>query len=203
MPNRVVRFLFDTWESLFHKAAGLREIEPGQQHLFFIARRKYLGEPFSIDGVEVRPRDLVIELHFNNEMVEQALRADDNIVRAMIQILREARQSMPALARAIGQEEFREAKALYGITFIHRGIERFGFETRDIPSGLSKAITSWHLKNVLRMLNPSGEQIIHTHASVLQPKLVVASKERIIKQFLEQDEFSADSKPANTMTMQS
>lgn len=185
MPNRAVRLVFDVWESLFHKAFHLEEIEPGVEHLFFIALRRYSGQPFEVDGVKVRPGDRVVELHMNNDVVERALREDDNVVRATVQLLRKARQSMPALSRAIQQAKYRDAAALYGISFIHRGIERFGFHTLPLPDGLSKSLTTWHLTNVLKMLNPDAEHILETHHDVLQPKLVVASKQRIVELFAE------------------
>jgi hypothetical protein len=194
MPNRVIRSVFDTWELLFHKAFRLEEIEPGTQHLFYIASRRYMGRPFTVDGVEVKRGDRVIELHINNDMVENTLRADDNIVRAMVQLIRSARQSMPALVKAIQRDKYEKSQALYGITFIHRGIERFGMNTREIPDGLSKRLIRWHLKNVLRMLNPEGEHIISDHSHILEPKLVVASKYRMIELF------SSEQEPAKETT---
>lgn len=183
MPSRAVRTVFNLWESLFHRAFHLEDIEPGVEHLFFIAKRRYMGRPFEVDGVHVRSGDKVVELHVNNDMVEHALREDGNIVRAMVQLLRQARTSMPALARAIQSERYADTEALYGITMIHRGIERFGFHTHPLPDGISKSLTTWHLTNVLKMLNPDAEHLLQTHHDVLYPKLVVASKARIIELF--------------------
>ncbi|WP_067621792.1 YkoP family protein [Alicyclobacillus acidiphilus] len=183
MPNPALRAVFDMWESFFHHAFRLEDLEPGVEHLFYIAKRRYMGRPFEVDGVKVRSGDRVVELHVNNDMVERALREDSNVVRAMVQLLRQARTSMPALARAIQSPRYAETQALYGITMIHRGIERFGFHTLPLPDGISKSLTTWHLTNVLRMLNPDADHLIQTHHDVLQPKLVVASKARIIELF--------------------
>lgn len=183
MSRKAIRKLFDLWETLFHVALHLEDIEPGVEHLFYISKRMYFGRSFTVDGVTVRTFDPVIELHFNNDMVEGALRADPNVVRAMIQLLRQARQTMPVLAGAIQSPRYRKAKALYGITFIHRGIDRFGFHTLPLSNGVTKRITTWHLTNILRMLNPDADHILETHREVLEPKLVVASKEHIIEQF--------------------
>lgn len=183
MPNRVVRAVFNVWESLFHRAFHLEEIEPGVEHLFFIAKRRYIGRPFEVDGVQVRSGDIVIELHVNNEMVEHILREDGNVVRAMVQLLRHARQSMPMLTKAVQQEKYQSAMALYGVTFIHRGIDRFGFHTLPLTGMLSKSVTKWHLTNVLKMLNPDANHLLETHPDVLQPKLVVASKATLVELF--------------------
>lgn len=181
MPNRFVRYIFDTWESLFHKMFRLQEIEPGVEHLFYIARRRYIGRPFTVDGVDVRFFDPIIELHMNNDMLERNLRQDENTVRAMIQLIRQARQkSIPALVRAIQDEKYNDCKAFYGITLINRGIERFGFQTRPLEDGMSKRMTTWHLKNILKMLNPDAKSIIQNHPDMLEPKMVVASKYSLI-----------------------
>lgn len=188
MPNRVVRAVFNAWESLFHRAFHLEEIEPGVDHLFFIAKRRYMGRSFEVDGVRVHSGDIVIELHMNNGMVEQFLREDENVVRAMVQLLRQARQSMPMLSLAIRQEKYRQARALYGVTFIHRGIERFGFHTLPLNGVLSKSVTKWHLTNILKMLNPDANHLLQTHQQVLEPKLVVASKHKVIEMFGQDDQ---------------
>ncbi|SDW49944.1 hypothetical protein SAMN04489725_1075 [Alicyclobacillus hesperidum] len=183
MPSRALRAVFDVWESLFHRAFRLEDLEPGTEHLFFVAKRRYFGRGFEVDGIRVNPGDRVVELHVNNDMVERALREDGNVVRAMVQLLRQARISMPALARAVQRERFADAQVLYGVTMIHRGIERFGFHTYPLPNGIAKSLTTWHLTNVLKMLNPDANHIIETHHDVLQPKLVVASKAKIIEMF--------------------
>lgn len=185
MSHTIVRKLFDAWESLFHKVFRLQEIQPGEEHLFYISKRRYIGKPFTVDGVFVRLFDPVVELHFNNDIIERALHSDPNVVRAMVQLLREARKTMPLLASALQGHRYRDAKALYGITFIHRGIERFGFQTLPMPGTLSRRLTSWHLTNLLKMLNPDADHILETHKDVLVPKLVVASKQHIIEQFAE------------------
>lgn len=44
-------------------------------------------------------------------------------------------------------------------------------------------LTKWHLKNVLRMLNPHAEDIFRTHSELLEPRLVVASKASIVARY--------------------
>ncbi|AEJ43921.1 YkoP family protein [Alicyclobacillus acidocaldarius] len=183
MPNRAARAVFDAWEALFHRALHLEELEPGTEHLFFVARRRYLGRTFEVDGIVVRPGDPVVEMHMNNALIERALREDANIVRAIVRLLRQARVSLPALAKAVQHEKFEDAQVLYGITMIHRGIEHFGFHTYPLRNPFVRAVTSWHLTNILKMVNPDADHILQTHRDVLQPKLVVASKQKIIEMF--------------------
>lgn len=181
--NRLKRKLFEGWEALFHRMFRLQELVAGEEHLFYIAKRKYMGKSFVVDGVSVGPGDTVIELHFNNEIVERLLVQNDNLVRAMVQLILQARKSMPALVEAVQAPQYADVHALYGITFINRGIERFGFHTRPMQSGFTKKLTTWHLKNVLRMYNPDADHVITAHEDVLEPKIVVASKARLIELF--------------------
>ncbi|MFB5191795.1 YkoP family protein [Alicyclobacillus fastidiosus] len=184
MRKRVLRRIFDVWELMFHKINHLEDIEPGVEHLFYITRRKYLGRTFSVDGVSVKRFDPVVELHINNTLVERRLREDENIVRAMVQLIRQARQSLPALANAIQGEKYRDAEVLYGITFIHRGIDRLGFQTLPLNErSLTTRLTKWHLRNVLKMLNPHADDIFRTHSGMLEPRLVVATKAGMIARY--------------------
>ncbi|WAH43993.1 polysaccharide deacetylase [Alicyclobacillus fastidiosus] len=184
MRKRVLRRIFDVWELIFHKICHLEDIEPGVEHLFYITRRRYLGRMFSVDGVSVKRFDPVVELHINNALVERRLRENENVVRAMVQLIRQARQSLPALANAVQGDKYRDAEVLYGITFIHRGIERLGFQTLPLDeSSLMTRITKWHLRNVLKMLNPHADDILRTHSSMLEPRLVVATKAGMIARY--------------------
>lgn len=191
MPNRLIRRVWLAWEKTFHVVGRLQAIRPGTQDLFFIAKRRYLGRSFTVDGVAVRPFDTVIELHMNNDLLSEVLRTESQLMGIAVRLIHEARRSLPALAETLKDARYVRVKALYGVTFINRGIERFGFHTFPVQSQWTKSVTRWHLKNVFRMVNPDSAQLLKTHPEAFEPMLVAASKEHFVA-------LHANRRPANS-----
>src|SRR5579875_2925292 len=134
MVGRVAGVVWRMWEHSFHKVFGLEPIKPGEEHLFFIAKRTYLGRRFTVDGMVVKPFDKVIELHMNNDLLAEVLRSESQLVGIAVRLINEAKKSLPLLAEAISQKQFASISVVYGVTFIHRGIQRFGFQALPVRS---------------------------------------------------------------------
>ncbi|MCL6445934.1 MAG: polysaccharide deacetylase [Alicyclobacillus sp.] len=183
MASRLIRSVWLAWESLFHWVWRVQPLEPGVRHLFYVSMTRYMGKPFTVDGVTVRRFDPIIELHMNNEMLMNALREQKNVVSLAVKLLQEAKRSLPALANCVRDEKFAKAKALYGITFIHRGVERFGFTTFPLRQRLFHRITTAYLKFIFRMVNPRAVALLATHPDIFEPRLVVISKMRLLTQY--------------------
>ncbi|MDP9727437.1 YkoP family protein [Alicyclobacillus tolerans] len=180
MKNRIYRSIWCGWEKLFHIAFRLKEISPDQEYLFYYAKRRYLGRRFEVDGITVKPFDKVIELHINNDRISEILSSDKDMMPIVLRLLKEAHRSFPALAELVSRPEFDDAVALYGITFIHRGISRLGFSNYPMRPGFPKWITKWHLRNVFRMVNPHADEILSNHAQVFEPKIVAVSRQHFV-----------------------
>lgn len=184
MLRHLSRQIWLSWERLFHWAGRLQSLQAGERHLFFIATRRYLGRKFVVGNVTVRPFDKVIELHMNNDLLAEVLRTESQAIAIAVKLLHEAQRSFPVLAKAVNQNGYASAKAIYGVTFIHRGIRKLGFESFPMRSKLARAVTRWHLKNVFRMVNPDAENILKTHSQVFEPMIVAASKEHFVSLYL-------------------
>ncbi|WDL96838.1 YkoP family protein [Alicyclobacillus sp. ALC3] len=186
MKSRLVRSIWRGWEALFRLFAGVHPMLPGEPHLFLLATRRYMGKPFAVDGQEIHRGDRVIELHINNEMVLDLLQEEQkSLIGTTVKLLREAQRSLPILARVVDSPAFQNEHVLYGVTFIHRGVSKLGFETIPLHSSLLERTTTWHLRNIFKIVNPQAEKMLASHPDAFVPKLVAISKERLLQLYLE------------------
>ncbi|MBX5436800.1 MAG: hypothetical protein IRZ33_06255, partial [Alicyclobacillaceae bacterium] len=171
------------WECLYRILWGVRPIQPRQPHLFFVAKHRYLGRPFEVDGVRVGWFDPVVELHMNNEVLLEALRTQRSIVGLAVKLLQEAKRSLPALAACLSQEPYRGIQVVYGITFIHRGVDRFGFQALPLRRPLLARFVQWYLQQIFRIVNPDADRLIRAHPDAFVPKLVAIRMDRLLRAY--------------------
>jgi hypothetical protein len=170
-------------DSLFRVAARIKHLEKGESHLFCITEHRHLGRPFSVDGVHVRRFDPVIEIHMNNKLLAQIIHEENSVVSRAARLIKETRRSLPALANCVASHKYQKVKILYGTTFIHRGVERFGFSTHPIQSPTTHRFLSWYLRNIFRMANPNAYVLSKSHPDIFNPKIVAFSKQRLIQEY--------------------
>ncbi len=174
---------WDLWEAGFRWLFKVRPIRPGVEDLFYMSKAHYIGKPFVIDGVVVKRGQPVVELHVNNAVVARVLKKEQNILASTVKLLQMARQSLPALAQRMADPEFADVQVLYGITFIHRGIERMGFEAFPLRNRLFAPVTRWYLRQVLKAFNPEANRLLAAHPDAFVPKLVATTKARLIAMY--------------------
>lgn len=181
---RGVYRLWQGWEKLFRVLAGVQPIcEHDKPLLFFIAKRTYLGRPFLADDVRVLPFQKVVELHMNNDLLKQVLRTETTLVGVAIRLIREARETLPILAELLSTPEFDDVEVLYGVTFIHRGIQKLGFHTAEIRNRFIRYVSTWYLLHVFNMVNPDAKAVLGRHHQGFYPKMVAITKAELVARY--------------------
>lgn len=189
-PGRIkgwLKRIWSLWELLFERLAQIEGvIADGRPTLFRLALRRYRGPLRALpDGTVIKEGDTVAELHFNNSILEKITVGNTTPEKIAIMTIREARRSLPALAHWVeNNPRYRQAKALMGLTMIHRGTERLGFTTFDLSPGLMRRLVSAYQSWLLVLFHPAGRHRIKEHRDKLTPKLVIISRDRLIKQYL-------------------
>ncbi|MCF8563434.1 polysaccharide deacetylase [Alicyclobacillus tolerans] len=183
MSKRIIYTVWVVWEFLFRLFGRVRPLKRNERHLFYIAKRRYLGKPFDVDGVHVDRFDLVVELHMNNYLLMDVLREQTSLVGLAVKLVQEAKKSLPVLAESLRNQKFNQAQVLYGITFIHRGVERFGFQILPLRRHFIRSVTTWHLKHIFRIVNPNAEAMLSKHPDVFEPMIVAMSKEHLFSNY--------------------
>lgn len=180
MARQIVFWVWKAWEFLFRFFGHVRPLSKDEPYLFYVATRRYMGKPFVVDGITVRRFDTVVELHMNNALLVDTLRNQSSLVGLAVKLVQEAKRSLPVLAENLTAPQYEEAQVLYGITFIHRGIERFGFQSLPIHRVWLRKLATWHLTHVFKIVNPNAEKILLQHPGVFEPKMVAISKEQLL-----------------------
>lgn len=175
-------FFWRLSEFAFKVIAGVKPIG-SEPNLFLIAHRRYLGRPFTVDGVKVRRFDKVLEIHMNNELVLETLHQHDTLVATTVNLLKEARKSLPVLAQYAKTHSGDSVQVLYGITFINRGIERLGFSVLPIYNNFFREYTRQHLQGLFRKLNPNANQFLEEHEDLYVPMVVAISKQNLLQRY--------------------
>ncbi|QAY65212.1 polysaccharide deacetylase family protein [Paenibacillus protaetiae] len=141
---------------------------------------KYSGQTLKLaDGREIAKGDTVVELHFDNKKLSNIAMQSKSLIATVVRLKRETLHGIGELADYLAKDEkARVAKAVFGITMIHRGAERTGFELFPLPKGLFARLTRFYLHMLMRVLSNSsnkGEGI-----SSLDPRILVMPMNRLL-----------------------
>ncbi|AOZ91848.1 polysaccharide deacetylase family protein [Paenibacillus crassostreae] len=162
------------WEVVFHFIFRLKTVTPVDPFLHY-RLRPYKGKPVTLDnGSILENGSSIIELHFDNQKLFHIGMNSRSEVHLAIQMIRSMEKELPALAyQLMDNPEFRNAKALYGVSMINRGPEKFGFSIRDLPNGWFAKSTNVYLKILMSIIHPAGKGRLKESPSKLVPKMII------------------------------
>ncbi|MFD0588224.1 polysaccharide deacetylase family protein [Paenibacillus sp. GCM10027627] len=155
--KKAIISLWLLWERAFHFAFRLKQVGDSDDPTFFYRVTPYNGEEhlFSAGG-SVKKGDLVAELHFDNRKLSNLAAQSKTPVITGIKLIREIEKALPLLANQLLDEpKTKEIKAAYGVTMIHRGADKLGFEVFDMPEGLFAKSSRIYLKVLMKVLTNS------------------------------------------------
>ncbi|MFF2909073.1 polysaccharide deacetylase family protein [Paenibacillus sp. NPDC057934] len=180
--KRLIVGLWLGWEQLFQFLFKLRTLSPAEPFLHY-RLRKYQGQSITMeDGTTLSKGDKVIELHVDNrELFELGMHSRSSAQLA-IRMIRRMEKDMPVLAEEIAHDEaLLEAKALYGVSMINRGPEKFGFTVLDMPDGWFARSSKIYLSLLLSVIHPAGGARLKERTEVLVPKLILMPVSELLK----------------------
>ena len=172
------------WERLFAKLYGIEEMPGSDMSMFRVSRRSYPGADLTLpDGSILHHGDPTAEIHFNNEYLMQVNRIASE-TRMGIAIIRGARTSFARLAKYIlSNRKYDDVKAIWGITLLYRGADKFGFAFGEPYSWRSKLWLKLYLPILLRIFHPDGGKRLHQRSELLKPKMVYVSRGSFLDHF--------------------
>ncbi|MBD2870385.1 polysaccharide deacetylase family protein [Paenibacillus arenilitoris] len=152
--KRLLISLWLLWEKAFHLAFRLKTVGDKNNPAFHYRVTTYNGETVElVGGSRVTKGDLIAELHFDNKKLSAIAAESKSPVATGIRMIREVEQALPLLANQLaGDTEAKDIKAVYGVTMIHRGADKLGFEIYELPEGLFAKSTRVYLRILIRVL---------------------------------------------------
>ncbi|MFC5471669.1 polysaccharide deacetylase family protein [Cohnella suwonensis] len=168
------------YEKAFHVVFRLRPV--GSGHFFNYRIRKYTGAKLDLrDGETLRPGDLIMEIHFENQMLFDLGMKAKTTLQIGIRIIREMQNALPDMAKELSTAPNGDrVKALFGISMIHRGAESLGFDTVELPKGLFAWTTKQYLKFLMRVIHPAGKDRVRGKDDTMHPRMLVMHREMLL-----------------------
>jgi hypothetical protein len=172
------------WEMIFHFIFRLRTVTPHNPFMHYRIRA-YKGNNITLDnGMVLHKGDKVIELHIDNEKLFHIGINSRSTVHLAIKMIRSMEKELPSLAQQLmDNNDFKDAKALYGVSMINRGPEKFGFSIRDLPEGWFAKTTDLYLKLLMRIIHPAGQDRLKESSDKWVPKMIVMPIDQLNKYY--------------------
>lgn len=183
--KRMVVSLWLLWEKLFHVLFQIKT--PNQQEpLLHFRIRPYHGQTIPLnEGKLLENGDRVMELHFDNQKLFDFGMRSRTSVQLAIQMIRGVEKSLPKLAEYILEHpELKDVKALYGVSMINRGTEKFGFIVTDLPKGWFAWSSQIYLKLLMSVIHPAGTSRVKASLELV-PKMIVMPIDHLLGTFTE------------------
>ncbi|WP_456278655.1 YkoP family protein [Bacillus sp. AK128] len=143
MSNVMKSWLLSIWyllDPIYYSFTRLTYVQDDlKQNLIFRVRvTKYKGrEVVLADGTVIRKNDRLLKIHLHNAKLLKELHEVQCEIKRGRHIFQAVLTALPALASYIEEHPEKDhLKAVIGITTLHRGCRRLGFETHDIKSKL-------------------------------------------------------------------
>lgn len=142
------------WEAAFHVLFRLKKVGDDDVPAFHYRVTTYTGENVQLStGGSVEKGDKIAELHFDNRMLSGIAAESKSPIATGIRMLREVERALPHLAdQLVSDPEAQHIKAVYGVTMVHRGADRLGFEIFHMREGIFAKTTRVYLKLLLKVL---------------------------------------------------
>ncbi len=125
----------------------------------------------------------MVEIHTQNITLQEFVHIESP-ERMAVYSLKVFRDSMHDVAHAlIFDERFQEAKGVFGMTLLHRGVDRLGFHLEEVePTPMNRWVTKL-LVFIMVMYHPQGRKRLDKGRQEMRPKLVWMTREELIGRY--------------------
>ncbi len=114
----------------------------GYPCIFRVRLTRYKGHEVVLsDGTTIKRNDMLVKIHLHNVHLLKSTQGISSEFRRAIITYKHVKESMPYVALYV-QKHFqnKDIKGVIGITMLHRGTEKLGFEIHSIYNGLYKRL---------------------------------------------------------------
>ncbi|MCY8838146.1 YkoP family protein [Bacillus atrophaeus] len=117
-------------DPIYYFFSRLTVIGKEKQSVFRVRLTRYKGAQIILsDGTKIKKNDVLVKIHLHNIKLMRELQTIESAVRKGMIIYQKVYISMPLLVDYISKHKKRDdIKGIIGITMLHKGVERLGFE---------------------------------------------------------------------------
>jgi peptidoglycan/xylan/chitin deacetylase (PgdA/CDA1 family) len=180
--KRLIVALWLLYEKAFHAVFRLKPVG-GENPTFHYRVRTYAGQHVDMgEGRQLKKGDTIVEIHFDNRMLQNIASHGGPPVHTAIRLLREMEKAIPQMMSQIAADpEAENARAMVGVTMIHRGADRFGFQIVKLEKGWFDRMTRLYLRLLMRVLTPKkkGNRKKERGSEAINPHMLVMTMDRV------------------------
>ena len=173
--------IWDLLDPLYYVCTRLTCLpsEETEDNIFRVRLTKYKGRNIVLsDGTCINKNDTLVKIHLYNVKLLKELKNIKSEIKKAKMIYRSVQKSLPGIELYIrNQSHSGRIKGIVGITSLHKGCERLGFETIDI----SHPIYKWFKQLAfcpIAILSSQNSSISHI-LKAQQPKYLFMSTEKL------------------------
>jgi peptidoglycan-N-acetylglucosamine deacetylase len=179
----IVRPLLPIIHRVYTIALGVKS--PGESSsLICVELRRHKGQAMKLsDGCEVRPGDLVIKLHLNNDWIAEKRESSAGLKTTDLPrgVIRCFTEGFRLLAAQVANGKYGEVVAVYGWTVLHTGARRLGFQVIDLPNTLRTKLARFYIGGLMRFYHVRGPERYKPSRESLKIKAVWLSKAELLR----------------------
>ncbi|MDF0725718.1 hypothetical protein PY093_03195 [Cytobacillus sp. S13-E01] len=167
---------------LFTRLTYLEDCDK-ERNVFRIRLTRYRGRDVLLsDGTYVKKNDLLIKIHLHNVRLMKEMHGLDSETKKGRLIFTHVRSGLPSLAEYVKEHpNSNEIKGVIGITMLHKGCNRLGFETFPIKNRIYKLIK----QIVFIPMYCLSVSKISSKSLKRPPKYLFMSKKTLLGQYLQ------------------
>jgi hypothetical protein len=130
--------IWNTVDPVYYSFTRLDYVKDREQKrtLFRVRLTRYKGTSTVLkDGTVIKKNDLLIKIHLHNVKIMNELYTVTSDTRRAVYIYHMVKRAMPMLANYVKyHKRYDEIKGIIGITTLHKGATRLGFENMSIQN---------------------------------------------------------------------
>jgi|GEM_PF-251655 len=179
----ILLYFWNIIDPIYYLFTRLTYINKKKGNIFRVRKTTYLGYDVNLsDGTKISHRDLLIKIHLHNVRLVRDMRKIKSDFKKGTYIYRAIKQSLPDLAKYIYEHpEQYKIKGIIGITTLHRGCEKLGFEPKPLKNKLYRKMkwTSFIPISYISSVDMNLKDLIYH-----EPKYLFMSKNKLFELYL-------------------
>jgi hypothetical protein len=184
VPPRFVLLLWPAVDRLLRLIHQIRPLKADPSSIVSLDIRHHKGRTVSLnDGSKVKTGDKIIELHLNNSWFKTRRKPDIKASQSTWEILGCFEQDLRFLAQQVVNGKFEGAVALHGITHLHAGAKRLGFQVDELPPSLWKKGASFYLAGIMQIYHLRGDKVSRIREKPWELKEVWLSRAALLTRY--------------------
>ena len=185
VPPRFFLFLWPIIDRLIIISYHIKPLRTDENSIICLELRRYKGRPIMLsDGSKVTAGDRIIELHLNNAWFRKRREVTPIASGLYWEVLQWFAKDLSYLAKQLADGTFgRSITALHGITFLHMGARRLGFQIEELPNALWKRLTQFYLTGLMQIFHPQGRERVKANGKPLEIKGIWLSKAELLRKY--------------------